>query len=239
MDIFIICNPILSLRVVPIVLFVLDHFQSQKRTIIKKGEQEPKGTPLWRNGPPSKPVLCNACGSRWRTRGTLSDYVPKHAMQQYTQLNGLPAATGDSGSRNLSSLDEPNTAGATEPNFGNVPRRRRSNLEQIVLSPMERLHKQLYDIVHEDPEEFMKEEVVGDVLINKVDNMMSTQPETALGAMLLNSPPKDPEHSESVSSSSIKTACASTSTENGGNGGDSTSPENGANGGEQGESSFT
>ncbi|KAJ7553710.1 hypothetical protein O6H91_06G109300 [Diphasiastrum complanatum] len=36
-------------------------------------------TPLWRNGPPDKPVLCNACGSRWRTKGTLENYMPMHA----------------------------------------------------------------------------------------------------------------------------------------------------------------
>lgn len=36
-------------------------------------------TPLWRNGPPEKPVLCNACGSRWRTKGTLVNYTPLHA----------------------------------------------------------------------------------------------------------------------------------------------------------------
>ncbi|XP_023539802.1 GATA transcription factor 26-like isoform X3 [Cucurbita pepo subsp. pepo] len=37
------------------------------------------GTPLWRNGPPDKPVLCNACGSRWRTKGSLANYTPLHA----------------------------------------------------------------------------------------------------------------------------------------------------------------
>ncbi|XP_010518703.1 PREDICTED: GATA transcription factor 26-like isoform X2 [Tarenaya hassleriana] len=36
-------------------------------------------TPLWRNGPSEKPVLCNACGSRWRTKGTLANYTPLHA----------------------------------------------------------------------------------------------------------------------------------------------------------------
>ncbi|XP_022736243.1 GATA transcription factor 26 isoform X2 [Durio zibethinus] len=40
---------------------------------------EEKCTPLWRNGPPEKPVLCNACGSRWRTKGTLANYTPLHA----------------------------------------------------------------------------------------------------------------------------------------------------------------
>eukprot|EP00250_Pteridium_aquilinum_P014104 c21782_g1_i1 orf=388-2229(+) len=36
-------------------------------------------TPLWRNGPAEKPVLCNACGSRWRTKGTLVNYMPMHS----------------------------------------------------------------------------------------------------------------------------------------------------------------
>uniref|UniRef100_A0A1D1Y7R6 GATA transcription factor 26 n=1 Tax=Anthurium amnicola TaxID=1678845 RepID=A0A1D1Y7R6_9ARAE len=38
-------------------------------------------TPLWRNGPPEKPVLCNACGSRWRTKGTLTNYMPLHIRE--------------------------------------------------------------------------------------------------------------------------------------------------------------
>lgn len=38
-------------------------------------------TPLWRNGPPEKPVLCNACGSRWRTKGSLTNYTPLHARE--------------------------------------------------------------------------------------------------------------------------------------------------------------
>lgn len=40
------------------------------------------GTPLWRNGPPEKPVLCNACGSRWRTKGTLANYTPLHVRAE-------------------------------------------------------------------------------------------------------------------------------------------------------------
>ncbi|KAL5724030.1 hypothetical protein ACHQM5_007344 [Ranunculus cassubicifolius] len=39
-------------------------------------------TPLWRNGPPEKPVLCNACGSRWRTKGTLVNYAPLHSRAE-------------------------------------------------------------------------------------------------------------------------------------------------------------
>ncbi|XP_010538480.1 PREDICTED: GATA transcription factor 26-like [Tarenaya hassleriana] len=55
-------------------------------------------TPLWRNGPPEKPVLCNACGSRWRTKGSLANYTPLHARaeaednedQRVQRLKGVP-----------------------------------------------------------------------------------------------------------------------------------------------------
>ncbi|CAF2041822.1 hypothetical protein HID58_033538 [Brassica napus] len=59
-------------------------------------------TPLWRNGPPEKPVLCNACGSRWRTKGTLVNYTPLHSrsegdneiedhrVQKTMMINGMP-----------------------------------------------------------------------------------------------------------------------------------------------------
>ncbi|XP_057810110.1 GATA transcription factor 26 isoform X2 [Salvia miltiorrhiza] len=46
-------------------------------------------TPLWRNGPPEKPVLCNACGSRWRTKGTLANYTPLHARAEPDELEDL------------------------------------------------------------------------------------------------------------------------------------------------------
>lgn len=39
-------------------------------------------TPLWRNGPPDKPVLCNACGSRWRTKGSLVNYFPLQSRSE-------------------------------------------------------------------------------------------------------------------------------------------------------------
>ncbi|XP_023634823.1 GATA transcription factor 27 isoform X2 [Capsella rubella] len=43
-------------------------------------------TPLWRNGPPEKPVLCNACGSRWRTKGTLVNYTPLHSRPEGDEI---------------------------------------------------------------------------------------------------------------------------------------------------------
>ena len=39
------------------------------------------GTPLWCNGPPDKPVLCNACGSRWRIKGTLVNHTSAHRRE--------------------------------------------------------------------------------------------------------------------------------------------------------------
>ena len=45
------------------------------------------GTPLWRNGPPEKPVLCNACGSRWRTKGSLVNYTPLHSRAEVDDIN--------------------------------------------------------------------------------------------------------------------------------------------------------
>lgn len=55
-------------------------------------------TPLWRNGPPDKPVLCNACGSRWRTKGSLANYTPIHSRaftpdfeySKYSREESLP-----------------------------------------------------------------------------------------------------------------------------------------------------
>ena len=36
-------------------------------------------SPMWRKGPDTKPVLCNACGARWITKRTLDGYLPKSA----------------------------------------------------------------------------------------------------------------------------------------------------------------
>ncbi|KAG7952180.1 hypothetical protein I3843_12G046400 [Carya illinoinensis] len=47
------------------------------------------GHSLRRNGPPEKPVLCNACGSWWRTKGTLANYTPLHARQNLMKVKLL------------------------------------------------------------------------------------------------------------------------------------------------------
>lgn len=51
--------------------------------------QNEADTPLWRNGPPGKPVLCNACGSRWRTKGTLANYAPLHSRGPVLSDSGV------------------------------------------------------------------------------------------------------------------------------------------------------
>ncbi|KAK1372303.1 GATA transcription factor 26 [Heracleum sosnowskyi] len=43
-------------------------------------------TPLWRNGPEEKPVLCNACGSRWRTKGSLANYTPLNMRAEPAEI---------------------------------------------------------------------------------------------------------------------------------------------------------
>ncbi|KAB1206997.1 GATA transcription factor 26 [Morella rubra] len=38
-------------------------------------------SPQWRNGPPEKPVLCNACGLWYSKRGTLENYAPTERLR--------------------------------------------------------------------------------------------------------------------------------------------------------------
>lgn len=106
-------------------------------------------------------------------------------------------------------------AGLSKPNFEIIPKRKRSTLDQIIFSPMERLHKQLYDFAHEQSEVFFKEPVVGDFLIEQARNMMVTPPETALGAMFLGPASKELEITQSLSSTNVKTTNAYASFENG------------------------
>ncbi|CAK9857789.1 unnamed protein product [Sphagnum jensenii] len=87
------------------------------------GKQGPCGhcgiatTPLWRNGPPEKPVLCNACGSRWRTKGTLLNYMPMHSGGFGGVGNPEGTARRKKGSHRLSS-DPPRSHKRKEPYGG-------------------------------------------------------------------------------------------------------------------------
>ncbi|KAF3678452.1 hypothetical protein FXO38_03240 [Capsicum annuum] len=50
-------------------------------------------TALWSTGPPGKPVLYKACGTRWRTRGAIDDYIPKHGNREIQYCLVLTAGT--------------------------------------------------------------------------------------------------------------------------------------------------
>ncbi|GAB4823022.1 hypothetical protein N2152v2_010068 [Parachlorella kessleri] len=43
--------------------------------------EHPYDSPQWRKGPPSAPVLCNACGTRWLRNGTLKPLVPRRGIR--------------------------------------------------------------------------------------------------------------------------------------------------------------
>ncbi|KAI3770329.1 hypothetical protein L6452_01457 [Arctium lappa] len=108
--------------------------------------------------------------------------------------------------------------GPSESIFENLPKRKRSVLTQIILSPIERLSKQLFDIAHEHPEVFLKEPVDEDVFVDQATSSMSTPLETPLGAMLLASPTIKIEPIEYESSYEVKpTIIASDLAKTGGN----------------------
>ncbi|KAK4339949.1 hypothetical protein RND71_041411 [Anisodus tanguticus] len=192
-------------------------------------------TPLWRTGLPGKPVLCNACGSRWRTRGTLDDYIPKHANREISyqlpfeltscllarddqKLEVGVEVSGQDGSsacleeemNNISSLG---SAGSSSDNYmqmeetneaekyplwnpDSVPRRKRSELRQHILSPVERLQRQLYNILQE-PEITNISANDEDILIYEKNKDIPPN-EIGFGAMLLVSPTTTTEHSTSL-----------------------------------------
>lgn len=55
-------------------------------------------SPQWRRGPPHKPVLCNACGTRFRRTNQLGPAVPSHlrkrSAQQHCSGQALKQAGG-------------------------------------------------------------------------------------------------------------------------------------------------
>ncbi|XP_051119707.1 GATA transcription factor 27-like isoform X2 [Andrographis paniculata] len=81
-------------------------------------------TPLWRNGPPEKPVLCNACGSRWRTKGTLANYAPMHARSEQDELEDYKIPQSKNmlgGNKKAKGLKRMHHNGAPATEFVHVP----------------------------------------------------------------------------------------------------------------------
>ncbi|CAI9294302.1 unnamed protein product [Lactuca saligna] len=161
-----------------------------------------KETPLWRNGPEEKPVLCNACGSRWRTRKTLDNYIPKHAMKE---LQGTETDEDSDYDPNPgSSSTKLTTHGPNQLSFENAPKRRRTGFDQHALTPVEQFSKQLLDIAHEQPEVYLKKPNDGDVLIDRADVAKSTTLGTDLGALLLVPQLETPSNFKSVETMETK-----------------------------------
>ncbi|WMV12882.1 hypothetical protein MTR67_006267 [Solanum verrucosum] len=180
-------------------------------------------TILWRNGPPEKPVLCNACGSRWRVRRTLDGYIPRHGYiekESYQRPSDMKPArderklevgvevSGQDGSsacleeemNNISSLG---SAGSSSDNCmqmeetnaykdplwnpDSVPRRKRSERRKHILSPVERLQRQLHNILQEP--DFENISADDENILIYASNKYIPPNEIGLGAMLLVSPP--------------------------------------------------
>ncbi|KAH1232406.1 GATA transcription factor 26 [Glycine max] len=155
-------------------------------------------TPLWRNGPVDKPVLCNACGTRYK-KGDLDNYLPKNVHPQlhhnnFKNVNGeshfnaeeslsnhIPPITTSNGDNYKSSSDVHHISaqGGINSDFEKkIPSRKRSSVVYKPMTPMEKFQKQLLSLYRSErqPEESL--------LVDNVNNFIPEN-EIGLGAILL------------------------------------------------------
>ncbi|RDX71551.1 GATA transcription factor 27, partial [Mucuna pruriens] len=127
-------------------------------------------TPLWRNGPSEKPVLCNACGSRYKLKGHLDNYLPKN-FQLHSHNNNY--------FKNIPPTDD-----IISEFWNKIPTRKRS-LERI--TAMQKFQKELLSLYRceRQPNESSPEEIL---LVDKVNNFIPSN-EIGLGAILLKTDP--------------------------------------------------
>ncbi|CAN6580563.1 unnamed protein product [Malus baccata var. baccata] len=214
-------------------------------------------TPLWRNGPSDKPVLCNACGSRWRTKGTLVNYTPLHARAEpddyedhrvsrvksisvnknkeiklvKRKQNPESVVAGgvnsdySHGFRKLTEEDTSNrsSSGSAVSNsescaqFGSgdasdltgpaqsmvwdsmVPSRKRTCIGRPKPSPVEKLTKDLYTILHEQQSSYFSGSSEEDLLFESETPMVSV--EIGHGSVLIRHPNSIAREEESEASS--------------------------------------
>lgn len=214
-------------------------------------------TPLWRNGPPEKPVLCNACGSRWRTKGTLANYTPLHAradpdeyedhrvsrvksmsinknkevklLKRKQNSDNLVVDGGapdyNQGFRRVMDEDISNrsSSGSAISNsescaqFGSadasdltgpaqsivwdttVPSRKRTCVNRPKQSPVEKLTKDLYTILHEQQSSYFSGSSEEDLLFESETPMVSV--EIGHGSVLIRHPSSIAREEESEASS--------------------------------------
>ncbi|XP_037480246.1 GATA transcription factor 27-like [Triticum dicoccoides] len=127
-------------------------------------------SPLWRHGPPEKPVLCNACGTRWRKKGTLENYTPAPQVQRkqpkktpvrttvkkepYSDHNSLKTGdAADTFSNNPSAFGSALSYSGSAQSHAReplVPSRKKSCVSRRKPSPLETLVDNLNSIMHEE-----------------------------------------------------------------------------------------
>ncbi|KAI9173904.1 hypothetical protein LWI28_008530 [Acer negundo] len=214
-------------------------------------------TPLWRNGPPDKPVLCNACGSRWRTKGTLANYTPLHARAEpddyedhrvskvksisinknkdvkvpkrksnydnvviggfthdYNQgfrkvvdedtSNRSSSGSAVSNSESCVQFGSADASDLTGPAQSNawdsvVPSRKRTCVSRPKPSPVEKLTKDLYTILHEQQSSYFSGSSEEDLLFESETPMVSV--EIGHGSVLIRHPSSIAREEESEASS--------------------------------------
>ncbi|CAI0534524.1 unnamed protein product, partial [Linum tenue] len=208
------------------------------------------GTPLWRNGPLEKPVLCNACGSRWRTKGTLANYTPLHSRadpddyddQRVARLKnislnrnkeiklvkrkpnldagvvGRMASDYVQSSQNVMDEDVSNrsSSGSAISNSEScaqfvvwdsmVPSRKRTCVNRPKQSPVEKLTKDLYTILHEQQSSCFSGTSEEELLFESETPMVSV--EIGHGSVLIRHPSAIARDEESEASSlSVENKC--------------------------------
>ncbi|XP_073226076.1 uncharacterized protein [Cicer arietinum] len=134
-------------------------------------------TPLWRQGPAEKPVLCNACGSRYRHWGTLDNYLPKHSIGKDLVVPHPIICTNNL----LFNFLGESSSSLWASTIPSKKRTRRGVYKR--LTPMERFQKQLLDELKLQgiPNEPSPEEVL---LFQNVNSFIPSN-EIGLGGILL------------------------------------------------------
>ncbi|KAL4291116.1 hypothetical protein GQ457_14G006650 [Hibiscus cannabinus] len=193
---------------------------------MKMGKQGPcfhcgvDHTPLWRNGPPEKPVLCNACGSRYRLGKPLENYTPrvcnidakrkrKHVAESTVTNNDSNSSSGPEGyyaSSESSTAHYSNCVTVkqevpndhpvenSENSWKNHSRKRSKVVYNSNLTTVQQLQKDLHSVLRDEFNGTIESE---DVLIYNLNNKLQFPPiEIGLGAILLNSPVSSQDHQD-------------------------------------------
>ncbi|KAK8699187.1 hypothetical protein V6N13_115281 [Hibiscus sabdariffa] len=173
-------------------------------------------TPLWRNGLPEKPVLCNACGSRYRLRKPLENYTPKvcnidekrkrkHVTESTVTNNANDSSSGPGGyytSSESSTSHYPNCVTAKQDVPDDYPVENRENSwknhsrkrSKVANLTVQQLQKDLHSVLRDEFNGTIESE---DVLIYNLNNNLQFPPiEIGLGAILLNSPVSSQDHQD-------------------------------------------